>query len=323
LALPLASQAAKLAPGPKPPSVSTGATAQVGGSSATLGGAINPHGTEVSYYFQYGPTTAYGVQTPAISAANGTVTLKVSQPISGLQLGTTYHYRVVAGTSTGTIVDGQDRTFTTKKIRLKFTIAKLLGPVVFGSPVSIAGTLTGTGGGNRQIVLEDSPFPYLGNFTDIGSPVSTNATGGFSFSVAGLSQNTQLRVATLDTPPISSPVVTVRVEVRVTLRMRATRRQGFVRLYGTVTPSVVGAEVSFQLLRPGFGSATAGGTVVRRGNAGVSRFSSLVFIRHGRGGSYRAFVKVANDKQMSGSSRTILIHSAPAPVRKRKAKRKR
>jgi hypothetical protein len=314
LALPLASQAAKPVPGPKPPAASTGGASQISGSAATLEGTINPHGAEAGYYFQYGPTTAYGAQTPTISAGSGTVIVKVSQPISGLQLGTVYHYRVVAVTPTATIA-GQDHTFTTKKIPLKFAIGKLLGPVVFGSPVSIAGTLTGTGGGDRQVVLEGSPFPYLGNFTAIDGPLLTNASGGFSFPVAGLSQNTQLRVVTLDTPPISSPVVTVHVAVRVSLHVRSAGRQGLVRLYGTVTPSVVGADVAFQLLKPGFGSATVGGTVLRRGTARVSRFSSVLFIRHGRGGSYRALVRVANGKQVSGFSPAIFVHSAPAPTR--------
>ena len=220
---------------------------------------------------------------------------------------------MVVVTTAGATIAGQDGILTTKKIPLKFTIGKLLGPVVFGSPVTIAGTLAGTGSGNREDRLVGSPFPYLGNFTDIGSPQLTNTAGGFSFSVADLSQNTQLRVATLDTPPISSATVIVHVAVRVTLHVRPAGRQGLVRLYGTVTPSVAGAEVAFQRVRPGFGPATVGGTVLRRGAASVSRFSSVLFIRHGRGGPYRAFVKVANGRQVSGSSATVLIHAAPAP----------
>jgi hypothetical protein len=239
----------------------------------------------------------------------------VSQAISGLQLGTAYHYRLVAVTSSGTAVDGQDHTFTTKKIPLRFKLAKLPGPVVYGSRFTIEGALSGTGAGNLQVVLEGSPFPYLAAFSDIGGPLPTNAAGGFSLPVASLTQNTELRVSTLESPPISSPVVTVRVAVRVTLHARSTGRQGYVRLYGTVTPAVVGAPVAFQLLRHGGGVATAGSTVLSRGSSRTSRFSSVVFIRHGRGGPYRAFVKVANGKQVSGYSRAILLHSAPAPVR--------
>ncbi len=324
LALPVVSSPALATkvPAIKPPTASTGGVTLVTGVSATLAGAIDPHGTEASCYFQYGPTAAYGSQTPTTEVGNGTAPVKVSQAISGLQLGTTYYYRLVVVAATGTVADGQGHMFTTKKIPLKFAIAKPLEPVVYGSPFSIEGTLTGTGGGNRQIVLQGSPFPYLGVFTDIGAPALTNAAGGFSFSVTSLPQNTRLRVVTLDVPPLTSPAVIVRVAVRVTLHMRPTRRQGYVRLYGTVTPSVVGAPVTFQLLRPGLAPVGVSGTLVRRGTANTSRFNSVVFIRHGRGGSYRALVRVANGKLVSGYSATVSIRSAPAPARRGRRRRR-
>jgi len=312
LALPYASQALKT----KLPSATTGGVSQVSGSSVTLAGSVNPHGAEASYYFQYGPTTAYDAQTPTTSAGAGTTTVKLSQPVSGLQLGSTYHYRLVVLYGGGQIAAGQDRAFTTKSLPLKFQIGKALGPVQFGSPLSISGTLTGTGSSNRQVVLEANPYPYSGRFTVIGSPVLTNAEGGFSFSVASLAQNTELRVATLGAPSVSSSIVAEHVAVRVTLRARPTGHRGYVRLYGTVSPAVLGAEVTFQWVRPGLGLSAAGGTVVKRGTSRVSRFSSLVYIRHGRGGSYRAYVKVLGSSLVSGSSRTVLLRSAPAPAHK-------
>jgi len=323
LALPASSQAAaKTPPKPPSPSVSTGAATQVSGISATLVGSVNPRSTEASCYFQYGTTTAYGAQTPTAAVGNGTVPSKVSQAISGLELGTTYHYRLVAVTSAGAILDGQDRTFTTKRIPLKLKLAKLLGPVTYGSLFTIEGAVSGTGAGGRQVVLQSTPFPYLANFADVGAPIASNATGGFLFSVASLTQNTELRVATLETPPLTSPVITVHVAVKVTLHMRPTGRRGYARLYGTVIPAVVGAPVLFQLLKPGLGAVTVSGTVVKGGTSRVGRFSSLVFIRHGRGGPYRALVKVANGKLVPGNSSAILLHSAPAPVHRRKGKRR-
>jgi len=319
LALPVASQAM---PAAKPPTVSTGAATQVSDSSATLGGAVNPHGAESTCYFQYGPTIAYGAQTPTAAVGSGTVQVKVSQAIAGLQLGTAYHYRLVAMTSAGAIVDGQDHTFTTKKIPLKLKLAKLLGPVTYGSRFTIEGALSGTGNGNHEVVLQSNPFPFLGSFANLTAPVLTSATGGFSLSVAGLTQNTELRVSTLETPSISSPAMTVHVAVKVTLHARPTGRKGYVRLYGTITPALVGAPVAFQFLRPGLGPATTAGTLVRRGTSRVGRFSSVVFVHHGRGGSYRALVRVTNGELVSGYSSAVLIHSAPAPVRKRKGKRR-
>ena len=314
IALPSSSQAATTVA--KPPSAITQGATQVSGSSATLAGIVDPHGTESSCYFQYGPTTAYGAQTPTAAVGNGTVQVRVTQAISALEADATYHYRLVAISSAGTIVDGPDRVFTTKKTPLKLKIARLLEPVVFGSTFTIEGALTGTNAGNRQVVLQGSPFPYLASFANISTPTTTEASGAFKLSATSPPLNTELRVVTLETPPASSQVIVVHVAVRVTLHQRPTRSRGYVRLYGTVTPAVVGAPVSFQLLRPGLGSVTVSGTITKRGTSRVARFSSVVFIRHGRGGAYRALVRMTNGKLVSGSSSPVLLHSAPARARK-------
>jgi hypothetical protein len=294
----------------------TDGAAQVTGTAATLRGTVNPHGSEANCYFQYGATTAYGAQTPTFGVGNGTAPLKVSQPIAGLQLGTAYHFRLVAVTSTGAVVDGADRVFTTKKIPLKLRVAKPLGPVTYGSHLTIEGSLGGTGAGGVPIVLQASPFPYIASFANILGPLASGPTGDFSFSVPGLTQSTELRVATLQTPPLTSPVIAVRVAVKVTLRAHPTGRAGYVRLSGTVTPAVLGAPVTFQVLRPGLGAPAIGGALVRRGGAGTGRFSSVVYVRHGRGGRARALVKVANGKLVSGYSPSVTVHAAPAPAHK-------
>ena len=181
LTLPCSSQAT---PKAKPPRPTTGVALHAGESTAALQGSVNPHGQETTCYFQYGPTTAYGAQTPTAAVGSGTVGVKVSQALTGLQPGTTYHYRLVVSSSAGT-ADGQDRTFATKRIPLKFVIAKPSTTSAFGSPFALAGTLSGTGGAGQQVVLQTSAFPYLSGFADAGTPVSTNAEGGFSLPVPG------------------------------------------------------------------------------------------------------------------------------------------
>jgi hypothetical protein len=317
LALPLSSPAT---PKLKPPHASTGSALHVGESTVSLNGAVNPHGRETTCYFQYGPTTAYGAQTPTAAVGSGTATVKVSQAVSGLQQGTVYHYRIVAVNSMNPseTVAGEDRTFTTKRIPLKFVIVKGAEVSTFGNSFSLSGTLSGTGGAGHQVVLQSSPFPYLGGFTDIGTPVSTNAAGGFSLRAPSLSRNTELRVRTLDPVPTYSQVVTVHVAVAVSLHAQGTS-QGQVRLGGTVTPAQVGAQVVFQWIRSGRPPVKVGSTVVRRGSASASRFSAAVRIRHG--GYYRALVKVSNGRQVSGSSRTILLRAAPVVHKVRRRRR--
>lgn len=305
LALPFGSRAAATTdPAPKPPSVSTGGFTVVGASSVTLNGHVNPHGLATVYAFQFGTTTGYGAQMAPVSAGNGTTEIKVSQTITGLPPGVTYHYRLIATNSTGT-TNGKDATFT-RKIPLSLALVAGPDPTPFGGPFTVSGVISGTGATDRAIVLQSNPYPYLRGFENATNPELTDSAGRFSFSVANLTETTQFRIAVVGVSPIYSRAVVARVAARVSLHLRSTGRPGFVRMYGTVTPAEVGAHVAFQLLRPGLGWRTVAGTIVKpAGTAGVSRFSHIVRIR--RRGLYRAFAQVNNGRQVSGHSRPLLI----------------
>jgi Ca2+-binding RTX toxin-like protein len=98
------------------PEVETGGATAVKATSATIEGTVNPEGSTTSYYFEYGPTTAYGTKIPASPKAvgSGFNTVAVSQALTGLAQGTTYHYRLVATNAAGTET-GFDQTFLTLK----------------------------------------------------------------------------------------------------------------------------------------------------------------------------------------------------------------
>jgi hypothetical protein len=287
-----------------PPTVSTGGVSHVGFSSATLSGDVNAQGAVTNYVFQYGTSSLYGSQTPLAPAGNGTISIKVSQAITGLAAATLYHYRVVAISPSGTS-NGGDHTFTTAKIPLSVQLVGAPNPVVFGNSFFVEGTLSGTGAANHAIALQVNPFPYIRGFQTVGNPELTNSTGGFSFPYLGLLENAQLRVVTIGSPVVSSPVVLENVAVRVSFHVHSTRRRGYVRLYGAVAPAEVGALVGFQLLTPGK-SINQGGTVVKAGSATVSRFSRIVRIR--KPGLYRALIKVSADgAHVSNYSTPILV----------------
>ena len=286
------------------PTAGTGGVSNVAYSSAILYGFVDPRGEVTNYSFQYGPTAAYGAQSPLAPAGNATSSVKVSQAVTGLQSGITYHYRIVASGPGGT-VKGADRTFKTPRVPLSVQIAGVPNPVVFGGSFSVVGTLSGTGASTHAVVLQAKPFPYLGTFKTVGNPELTSSTGGFSFPFAGLLENTQLRVVTVGAPVVVSPVVLENVAVRISAHVRRAHRRGYVRLYGTVAPAEVGALVGFQRLIPGGRTVNEGGTVVRAGTSSVSSFSGALRVR--RRGLYRVLIKVADGAHVSAYSEPVLV----------------
>ena len=92
------------------PQAQSGGSAAVSPTSAILLGGAYGNGDSVSSFFEYGPTVAYGSKTeptpPAATSFAGTV-------VEGLLPATTYHYRLVATTTSGGTAVTPDRTFTT------------------------------------------------------------------------------------------------------------------------------------------------------------------------------------------------------------------
>jgi Ricin-type beta-trefoil lectin domain-like/Ricin-type beta-trefoil lectin domain len=89
---------------PTAPTITVEAATQVEAHSLTLNSKVNPKGAATTYQFEYGTTTSYGSKVPATpkEVGAGTLAVAVSEPVVGLQEGTTYHYRVVAQNSAGT-----------------------------------------------------------------------------------------------------------------------------------------------------------------------------------------------------------------------------
>jgi streptogramin lyase len=99
---------------PDAPSAITQAASAVTPTTASLTGTVNPNSSATTYHFDFGATTAYGQRSPAADAVVGadTAAHAVAQSLTGLLPSTTYHYRSVATSSTGTAY-GADATFTT------------------------------------------------------------------------------------------------------------------------------------------------------------------------------------------------------------------
>ena len=285
------------------PTVYTGKAADVSYGSATLLGTVTPNGGDTSYYFQYGLTTGYGGQTAIADAGSGTGKVNVSLPITGLQPLSVYHYRLVAVNSAGPVL-GADKTLLTKRVPLSLQILSSPNPVVFGGTVTVQGTLSGTGNGNREVILQESQFPFTVGFQDAPlNPVLTTATGSFTFTVPNVTLATQLRVVATNSPPVISTVATEGVSVRVNAHVKSTGRRHYARIYGTVTPAENGMQVGFLRISHGRG-VLAGGTVLGPRSLTSSSFSRVVPVK---AGVYRVLVRITNGAQISTYSQPLVI----------------
>ena len=107
-------------------------------TTAILNGTVNANSAETTATFEYGTDTNYGSTiTAAQNPVTGTSDTAVSASLSGLTAETTYHYRVKAVNSIGTVF-GSDMSFTTAAIEENDGV----------SP-SIEDGVTTPGGGNK------------------------------------------------------------------------------------------------------------------------------------------------------------------------------
>jgi hypothetical protein len=286
------------------PTVTTGGAAQVTQTSATLTGKVNPNGARTTYFFQYGLTTSYGTSTGPADAGAGTRAKTAAANLTGLAPFAKYHYRLVAENEKGKTFGG-DRTFTTRKQPLGFSLTGNPNPATWGTGTSLTGQLMGTGNANRALKLQQKAFPFTTNFTDVGTAV-TDGNGNFVFTVPLLTVTTQFRVLTASgTPKGTSPIVMVGSAVRVGVKVnhRRVHRGGRVRFSGHVTPANDGALFALQRLKKGQWVTVKGGSL-RHESTTQSRYRKTLHIRHF--GRYRVFVGV-NNQNTSGISREIRI----------------
>jgi hypothetical protein len=153
-----------------PPIVHSGAATGVGSSGATLTGSVDPSGHSTHWYFQYGPSTSYGLVAPAHSASSGGAR-SVSETVAGLTAGTTYHFRIVAQSSAGTSYS-PDAFFTTAGAAL--TLTSSTSTAIARHAVTLAGKV-GIARPNEMVALFSQRYG-TGSFSAIAT-VLTDAGG--------------------------------------------------------------------------------------------------------------------------------------------------
>ena len=285
------------------PTATTGAAGAITYQSATLTGTVNPGKESTEVYFQYGTTNTYGVQSAPTQIPAGATAVAVSIPIAGLTAATKYHYRLVATNATKTAL-GADRVLVTARIPLALAITAAPNPAPFGGPVTIEGTLSGTGNAGAAVQLQQSPYPYTAGWTDVGNPELTLANGTFVFNELGIGLNTEYRVVSGN---VASGDVAVSVSVAVTMTARptGTRRRPTIHFTGTIAPAEPSARIAFERL-VGTHWKVVGGTIAKVAvTNGVVGFSDTVRVY--KGGFFRALVLPVEGAHVSGYSDTQIV----------------
>lgn len=288
------------------PGVSTSSAVKVGQSTATVRGAVNPHGAATTFLFEYGPTKAYGLTSAVRPIGGGVKARAVAARVTGLAPATRYHYRVVATNADGTRPSG-DRSFKTQKQPLGLLLAATPNPVPFGENTVLGGFLAGTDNAGQQVLLEQNPFPYTGGFVAVGNPQVTNRTGAFSFPILGLTATTQYRVR-IPGRAVASPIVLaeVSITVRTAVSTHRIKRGRTIRFAGSITPRQDGTQVALQKYRDGRW-ITIGGTRAKKYKEDRSKYA--VRAKVPRGGSYRIFVGSDRGELANNVGSTIKIRS--------------
>lgn len=95
------------------PTIATVAASNVTTTGAQLNGTVNPGGSNATYYFEWGLTTAYGTTTAVQGPTNGSIDLAFNASLAGLLIGNTqYHFRAVTE-ATGVLLVGANQSFVT------------------------------------------------------------------------------------------------------------------------------------------------------------------------------------------------------------------
>jgi len=96
--------------------VRTSSASDIARATATLNGSLAPDGVDTVYYFEYGAEAGtYGSISPVLPGVDvGTASESVAAeaPIAGLEVNTTYHFRLVAASGLG-VTYGSDMSFVT------------------------------------------------------------------------------------------------------------------------------------------------------------------------------------------------------------------
>ena len=199
-----------------PPTVASARARFILQHSAELVGGVDPHGLDTQAHLEYGTTTAYGEVGPSEDLGSGGEVRSVYDEIyEGLELDTTYHFRVVASNADGTVY-GPDEAFSTAPIASiseeaavgvtpsSFTLrAKVIDYYLAATVHFEYGTTTDYGTSTAPVVLE--PEEYAVATTASLDDLSVGATYHYRLAVESEAGTAYGADETFRTPSVTAP----------------------------------------------------------------------------------------------------------------------
>ena len=155
------------------PVVSTLTASNITASSGTMDASVNPNGSTTTYWFKYGATTGYGSSTITNSLPSGAGATIVTNVMTNLLQGTTYHYQINASSAASTAA-GSDKSFTT----LAVTPPQLGSVIMSGGGGSFHFGFTNATGATFSVLATNSLTIPLTNWPVVGHPIESPAGSG-------------------------------------------------------------------------------------------------------------------------------------------------
>lgn len=157
-------------------------------TTATLNGAANPNGSATTVWFEYGPSLGYGTRTPVANIGSGTNAIPLSETLTGLDPGASYHFRVVASNSFG-VVQGGDMVFSLSAFAPSVTT---LPAENIGVNRATLRALVSANGAPTQVRFEYGPTPGYGTSIVAVNNLEGPSASSVNHVVSGLLPATQI-----------------------------------------------------------------------------------------------------------------------------------
>jgi hypothetical protein len=147
------------------PSVGEESFSKVDSVSARLSTQIDPEGSATAYYYEYGPTSAYGATTAEVDLGSGQAAVPAVGQLTGLKANSEYHFRVVA-VNKGGIEEGVDLAFRTLPVGVQGLSDGRVYEMV--TPVSNE---------NAEVYVPESFYTVVSEGTDTHLPFQASVNG--------------------------------------------------------------------------------------------------------------------------------------------------